>query len=209
MSYKKEAANSSIQKHVLFAAGAGAIPLPLVDLAAVTAIQLDLVKQLSKIYDQNYSENIGKAFIASITSSTLARMGASIIKSIPGIGSLIGGVSMSIMSGASTYALGNVIATFFERNISLSDIDADMAREMYEEKVEEGKKVVEDLQKKQAEEKQEPQSESQSQDTPTAPPTEKKTDVYSELSKLGELRDKGIISDEEFAKMKKDIIDRF
>ena len=206
MSYKKEAANSSIQKHVLFAMGAGAIPLPLVDLAAVTAIQLDLVKQLSKIYDQNYSENIGKAFIASITSSTLARMGASIIKSIPGLGSVIGGVSMSIMSGASTYALGNVIATFFERNISLSDIDADMAKEMYEEKVEEGKKVVEDLQKKQEAQAAQPEPQS---DNATPPPSEKKMDVYSELSKLGELRDKGIISDEEFAKMKKDIIDKF
>ena len=207
MSYKNEAAKSSIQKHVLFAMGAGAIPLPLVDLAAVTAIQLDMVKQLSKIYDQNYSENIGKAFIASITSSTLARMGASIIKTIPGVGSLIGGVSMSIMSGASTYALGNVISTFFERNISLSDIDADMAREMYEEKVEEGKQVVEDLQKKKDAEETQPDSEPQNDTTP--PPTEKKLDIYGELSKLGELKEKGIISDEEFAKMKKDIIDRF
>jgi hypothetical protein len=34
-------------------------------------------------------------------------------------------------------------------------------------------------------------------------------DVYAELMKLGSLRDQGIITDEEFAKMKKEIIDKF
>ena len=44
--------------------------------------------------------------------------------------------------------------------------------------------------------------------TPT-PKVVPENDVYAELMKLGSLRDQGIITDEEFAKMKKEIIDKF
>ena len=38
---------------------AGAIPVPLVDIAAVTAIQLDLIKELADHYDVDYSRERG------------------------------------------------------------------------------------------------------------------------------------------------------
>ena len=44
---------------------------------------------------------------------------------------------------------------------------------------------------------------------PPPPKAEPENDVYAELMKLGELKEKGIITEEEFAKMKKDIIDKF
>ena len=198
MANLKSDANGIIIRHVLYSMGVGTIPIPLIDLTAVTAVQLDMVKQLTRLYGQNHDENIGKAFIASLTSSTLARMGASMIKAIPGIGTLIGGVSMSITSGASTYALGNVVVNFLSANIPLDEVDEDLAKEMYKEEYEEGKKVASNLKKK--------------QDTKKATKEEPKTaekDIYAELSKLGELKDKNIITDEEFEKMKKEIIDRF
>ena len=37
-----------IQNHIVFSMIAGAIPLPLADIAAVTAIQLDMIKQIAK-----------------------------------------------------------------------------------------------------------------------------------------------------------------
>jgi len=36
----------------------------------------------------------------------VARVGANVLKLIPGIGSVLGGAAMSAMSGASTYAIG-------------------------------------------------------------------------------------------------------
>ena len=221
MKDKKVRAESVINNHVLFATGAGAIPLPFLDFAAVTAIQLDMVKSLTNLYEENYSENVGKAFIASVTSTSLARMGASAIKAIPGIGSFLGGVSMSIMSGASTYALGNVIMRFYERGIGLDDIDTDAAKKIYEEELEKGKKVAEDLKRKKEnqtsnsstatpmEDLEDVEVEETEFSAPPPPKAEPENDVYAELMKLGELKEKGIISEEEFAKMKKDIIDKF
>ncbi len=221
MNEKRYKADSIIKNHVMFATGAGAIPIPLLDFAGVTAVQLDMMKKLTNLYNDNYSENVGKAFIASITSTSLARMGASFIKAIPGIGTALGVVSMSIMSGASTYALGNVITHFLDKGIGLEDINEDMARKIYEENLEKGKKVAEELKNK-AEQKMEEMSDddfdipttsedAEPSSTPNNPPpkAEPENDVYAELMKLGDLREKGIITDEEFAKMKKDIIDKF
>ncbi len=220
MNEKRYKADSIIKNHVLFATGAGAIPIPLLDFAGVTAVQLDMMKKLTNLYNENYSENVGKAFIASLTSTSLARMGASLIKAIPVVGTTLGVVSMSIMSGASTYALGNVITQFLEKGIGFEDFNEDMARKIYEENLEKGKKVAEDL-KNRAEQKMEevqddfevptPSGDAEPTSTPNNPPpkAEPENDVYAELMKLGDLRDKGIITDEEFAKMKKDIIDKF
>ncbi|MFK8006183.1 MAG: SHOCT domain-containing protein [Saprospiraceae bacterium] len=220
MNEKRYKADSIIKNHVMFATGAGAIPIPLLDFAGVTAVQLDMMKKLTNLYNENYSENVGKAFIASLTSTSLARMGASLIKAIPIVGTTLGVVSMSIMSGASTYALGNVITQFLEKGIGFEDFNEDMARKVYEENLEKGKKVAQDLKNK-AEQKMEemddefeiptPPTEAKPSSTPNNPPPKAapENDVYAELMKLGDLRDKGIITDEEFAKMKKEIIDKF
>ena len=50
-----------IRRHVGFAMIAGAIPVPLVDIAAVTAIQLDLMKELANQYNVDYSQRTGQS----------------------------------------------------------------------------------------------------------------------------------------------------
>ena len=46
-------ADDTIDSHVLWAMGAGAIPIPFLDTAAVTAIQLNMFKELCMIYQSN------------------------------------------------------------------------------------------------------------------------------------------------------------
>ena len=87
-----------IRTHVIWASGAGLIPLPLIDLAAVTAIQVDLLNALSKHYGVPFDAASGKSLVTALTGTTLARIGASAIKAIPVVGFLVGGLSMSVMS---------------------------------------------------------------------------------------------------------------
>ncbi|MEM8908145.1 MAG: DUF697 domain-containing protein, partial [Bacteroidota bacterium] len=155
MGYKREKAESTIQRHVIYSMGAGAIPIPLLDLGAVTAVQLDMIKQICRIYDVDFNEVTGKSFIASLTGSLFARYGASLVKAVPGIGSLLGGISMVVMSGASTYAVGQVCANFLDGNISLDKIDVDMAKQMFDKEFKKGKEVARDLKEKHDAEKQE------------------------------------------------------
>lgn len=198
---KKDEIDKIINNHVLYSMGLGIIPIPFVDIIAVTAMQLDMLSQIGKVHGKNFSEISGKSFIASTTGASIARIGASVIKSIPGIGSILGGVSMAIMSGASTYAIGQVADRFIKDGLDFEDIDMDLAKSIYEEEFEKGKQVAKDLKDKADAEKV--------ADGASDPMTElgqSEDDVYTKLEKLGDLRTKGIITEQEFQTMKAKLI---
>ena len=216
-------ADTIIRNHVIWSMGAGLIPVLVADIFAVSALQLDMIRQMCRVYDVNFSETQGKAIVTSLTSSTLARIGAgSLVKLIPGIGSIIGGVTVSVFAGASTYALGEVFKKHFESGGTILDFDPARLRKMYKEKFEKGKKVAEELRKdksataeaevaakqKEAEPKDEPVAE-----TPPPPSESEKAKngkaILDRLKELAELRDQGIIEQDEFDRMKKKLIDSF
>jgi uncharacterized protein (DUF697 family) len=206
---KEEQIDKIINNHVLYSMGLGIIPIPLVDIAAVTATQLDMLSQIGGVHGKNFSDISGKSFIASTAGATFARLGASFIKAIPGIGSLLGGVSMSIMSGASTYAIGQVAHRFFRDGLELEDIDADLAKSIYEEEFEKGKKVASDLKAKKDNDTEETDSSEEIVTEAGNTPDDEKTDLYDQLLKLGDLKEKGVITAEEFEEMKKKIVAKF
>ena len=206
-----------IRNHVIWSMGAGLIPVLIADIFAVSALQLDMIRQMSKVYDVNFSETQGKAIVTSLTSSTLARLGAgSIVKMIPLLGSVVGGVTVSVFAGASTYALGQVFKRHFESGGTILDFDPARLKKMYKEQFEKGKKMAEqwrkdDKAKQAADEaaKENPAdyaqpSESAGQAAAEAPKQE--GDVLNRLKELAALRDKGIISEAEFQSMKAKLI---
>lgn len=190
--HRRNDANDIIKTYVLWSMGGGLIPIPLADLAAVTVLQLNMLERLATLYGVDYSRQRGKTFVAALTGSSAAKIGSSLLKIIPGIGSVAGGVAMSITSGASTYAVGQVAINHFEVAESLDDIDVGKARQAYEEAFEEGKEVAAKMKEAQ-------------QSTEQGAPSE---DVFEALEKLGALRDKGVITEEEFEKQKRKLLER-
>ncbi len=191
-------ADTIIKNHIIWSMGAGLIPVPIVDFFAVSGIQLDMIRQLCKTYDQDFKESEGKAIITSLTGSGLARIGAkAMIKFIPGIGSIIGGVTMAVLSGASSFALGEVFKKHFETGGTFLDFDPKRLKKMYNEKFEKGKKVAEQI-KRENERKRE--AAEQATDARTSGNT------VDKLKELAELKRDGLITEEEFAAMKKKLI---
>lgn len=193
---RTDAADSIIRNHVLFAAGGGLIPIPFLDLATVTAIQLDMLKQLSELYQVKYNRSAGKLHMSALASSVLARIGASALKAIPGLGSLIGGVSMAVMSGASTYAMGQVFVKHYESGGSLNDFDPDAYRDQFDAELEAGKAKTKEWQAEEKAGKKAASSDSQA-------------DKLAKLKELGELKEAGVLTDKEFKEMKKKILEEF
>ena len=196
-------ADTIIRNHVVWAMGAGFIPVLIADIFAVSALQLDMIRQLCKAYDVDFQQTQGKAVVTSLTSSTLARVSAgSLVKLVPGLGSILGGVTISIFAGASTYALGEVFKKHFESGGTILDFDPARLKKMYQEKFEKGKKVAEDLARKTKEESQPEVSQKQ-------PGTGQKTSsvLMDRLRDLNELRKEGIITEEEFEQMKKRLLE--
>jgi len=202
-------AESIIRNHIIFSMGAGMIPVPVVDIFAVSASQLDMIRQLCKVYDQDFLETQGKAIVSSLTTATLARIGAgSLAKMIPFVGSFVGGVTNAALAGASTYALGQVFKIHFETGGTILDFDTNRLKKLYNEQFEKGKKVAEELRKQQEAKKKSEQT--TSPDAGTSPHDKSAgfaQDDVARIKELAELRDAGIISEEEFDKMKKKIID--
>ena len=183
---RSERADRIIRSHTLWGMGAGLIPVPMFDVLAVSAIQIDMLKQLAEAYESDFTENLGKTFVTALTGGTFARVGASLIKAVPGVGTLVGGASMSVLSGASTYAVGQVAKRQYETGGNLVDIDLNSARRTYDEALERGKRVVGDLENRENESK----------------------DVYSSLERLSDLKQKGVITDEEFEAKKREMLER-
>jgi uncharacterized protein (DUF697 family) len=181
MSDKTAMAEQLIRQHVIWAVGAGLVPIPVADFIAVTAVQVDLIRQLSTLHGVDYHEGTGKVWVGALTGGTLARIGASAIKAIPGIGTLLGGLSMSIASGASTYAVGQVVLKHFEAGGTMSNFDVDGARKKYDEAYEKGKQVAKEASEKKA---------------------GASKDVFEKLDKLGQLKEKGVITQAEFEEKK-------
>ncbi|MBL8922474.1 MAG: SHOCT domain-containing protein [Myxococcaceae bacterium] len=176
-------ADHVIRQHVYWSIGAGLVPVPIADFVAVTAVQLDLIRQLCTIYGVSYEEGTGKVWVGALTGGAVARLGASAIKAIPGIGTLLGGVSMSIASGASTYAVGQVVKAHLASGGTMANLNVEAAKSKYANEYEKGKDVA-----KQASENKEA------------------GDVFEKLQKLGDLRDKGVITEKEFEEKKAQLL---
>lgn len=179
---RRARAERVIKKHVIWSTGAGLIPIPVADLAAVTAVQVSMLEELAVIHGVQYSESVLKSFVTALTGGMAARLGASALKAIPGLGSVIGGVSMSVMSGASTYAVGQVARRQFDDSADLAKVDLGKAKQAYKEAYEQGKEYVSTLEK------------------------EDKEDTVSKLERLAELRDRGVLTEAEFQEQKKKLL---
>jgi uncharacterized protein (DUF697 family) len=215
MSKQSSMADDTIDSHVLWAMGAGAIPIPFLDSAVVTAIQLNMFKELCMIYQSDYNESFGKNLITSIAGSTLATVGASALKAIPILGAFLGSVPMVIMSGASTYGMGQVFKKHLEIGGFMSNFSFENAQNIYNDAYDKGKGYVENLwneakgfatgKKPEAEEKE--TASKPAQEATAKPQTNfADMDAFEKLRVLGELRDKGVLTDAEFQEKKEKLL---
>jgi uncharacterized protein (DUF697 family) len=112
---------------------AGLLPIPFVDLAAVGALQIQMLRLISRIYNVPFSENRGKAVVAGIFGtiipvSTGVGM-ASVVKTIPIAGTAVGALATPAMAVAATYAIGRVFIQHFASGGTLLDFEPPNYRE--------------------------------------------------------------------------------
>ncbi len=145
-------AEKIIQNHSWFSAVPGFLAIPILDIAAITAVQLDMVRQLCKVYQVNYSEQKGKSIVTALISSALGRIPGyavnSIAKAIPGIGWVLGGISLAFFARASTYATGMVFKSHFEEGGTLNDMNPQNFGKFYQEQFENAKEALKNVTKK-------------------------------------------------------------
>ena len=132
-----------VRGNVIAAMAIGLVPVPV---AGVIAVSVRMVHGLSQIYDVPFSSEAARAALIAIIPSALPvaamGVGGSFLKSIPGLGSIVGGGGVSLLSGAVVYALGQVFIRHYESGGALSDLNLDLARRQFRAALEEGRRVV-------------------------------------------------------------------
>jgi len=139
-----------IRRHVYAALGVGLIPIPFLDFAGVTGVQLNLLRKLAQIYNIPFSENLIKNVIGAIIGGAFPAsagplIASSIAKTVPVIGHIVGAAGSAGVSGACTYAIGRVFSRHFAEGGTFLSFDAEKAREFYEEMFREGQEVVAEM----------------------------------------------------------------
>jgi uncharacterized protein (DUF697 family) len=130
---REEMASKLVDRFALWSGVAGLIPVPVVDVFAVGGLQIQMVRRLSQIYDVEFSENRGKALIASLAGSMIpATSGigaASVLKAVPIIGTIAGGFVMPALSAGASYAIGKAFIQHFATGGTLLDFNPPDYRE--------------------------------------------------------------------------------
>jgi uncharacterized protein (DUF697 family) len=126
-------ATKVVERFSFWSGVAGLLPIPFVDLAAVAALQIQMLRLISRIYDVPFSENRGKALVAGIAGtiipvSTGVGM-ASVVKSVPIAGTAIGALATPALAMAATYAIGKVFIQHFASGGTLLDFEPPNYRE--------------------------------------------------------------------------------
>jgi uncharacterized protein (DUF697 family) len=131
-----EAVENLILRHAVASAGFGLIPLPLLDLAAITGVNLKMIKDLAEVYGVPFRPELAKSAVSSLLASAgggalLIGPVASLLKAVPGVGSVVGGLASPGVMGGMTYATGKVFARHFSTGGDLINFDASRFKDMF------------------------------------------------------------------------------
>ncbi len=133
-----------VDKRVRWAAAGGVVPVPFVDIAAIAAVQLTMLREISEIYDVPFSKNRGRAIVSTLIGSIFpwaagAGLAGLLIKATPVLGWGVGLATISVLAATSTRAMGLVFIQHFESGGTLFDFDPAAKRDAFHQEYEKAK----------------------------------------------------------------------
>ena len=136
-------AEAIIKKYMYLSMGAGLIPIPLIDWAAILGLQLRMVAVLARDFHTTFDHDKGKAFIAALVGGSVPAAGGpalgSLIMRLPVIGQTVGVLAIPALAGASTYAVGKVFAQHFASGGTFLSFNPTMMQQTYNEHLSAGR----------------------------------------------------------------------
>lgn len=137
-------AHTVIRNYVLLSAATAVIPIVFVDTAALAAVQLRLLKELSDIYGVSFRADIGKSAVGTLLGTiapTLLSSGflgsaavSAVLRSVPVIGTVTQLATQPLFHAAFTYALGKVFQQHFASGGTFLTFDPEKVKTYFREK---------------------------------------------------------------------------
>ena len=121
-------AHAIVERHATYSAAGGLIPLPIANVASVTAIIVRMVKMLSRLYDVPFERDRARAIVVGMVGGAmptgLAAVASSTLQYLVPASGIVGLAVASVAAVGSTRSIGLVFIEHFERGVTLSDYPA-------------------------------------------------------------------------------------
>ena len=133
-----------VNQYAAYSALAGLIPVPVLDAAAVAALELKMIGALSDAYKIPFKQDRGKAIIAALTGGVGAgsfayNAGGRLLAGLPLIGPLVALATAPAFAYGVTYAVGRVFLQHFESGGTFLNFDLEKGKAEFKEHLEETK----------------------------------------------------------------------
>lgn len=130
-----KAVRGLIRRCSYWSGGLGLIPLPVIDVVAITGVQVKMLMEMAKRYPSEATEERARGAVSALVGGIVpVALGGSVIsafKFVPGLGQIAGVLAVPALAAASTIALGRVFLEHFESGGTLLDFDPEKMREYY------------------------------------------------------------------------------
>ncbi|MFV3127394.1 YcjF family protein [Niveispirillum sp. KHB5.9] len=125
-----------IRNHVLAGAATVVVPVVLLDSAALAGVQLNLVRELAKVYGQDFRADLVRPAVATLFATIAPKAVAStglsaLVASIPVIGTAYRWVALPGFNAAFTYAVGKVFQQHFASGGTFLTFDPEKVKEYF------------------------------------------------------------------------------
>ncbi len=136
MNERLEQARKTVKHYMWWSMGAGLIPIPIIDITTITAVQLKMLSKLSEHYNISFSKDRVKAVVGSLISTLSAAaiskgVLGSAIKTVPIVGHFTAPFIMPTVCAALTYSIGIVFIQHFESGGTFLDFNPEKTREFF------------------------------------------------------------------------------
>jgi uncharacterized protein (DUF697 family) len=137
-------AQQRVKRWAQWSVAASLVPVPFVDLIAISGIQVKLIHDLCKIYGVCFEHRIALAVATGLTGGAVTKGVAmtatrAVARSMPGVGTLMTVAFEPTLSYATTYAIGSAFISHFEADGTLHNFNPDSMKEHFAEQLNKGK----------------------------------------------------------------------
>jgi uncharacterized protein (DUF697 family) len=130
-------AEEIVKKYAMYAGGAGLIPIPFLDFAAIAGVEIKMLKELADKYTVPFDHDRVRPIVASLIGGYASTklgygIGTTLLKSIPLVGPLLSLFAVPGFGAGLTWAVGRVFIQHFASGGTFLDFDPESVRKHFQ-----------------------------------------------------------------------------
>ena len=120
MENKQQKSDAVIRLYTSMSVAAAVVPVPVADIVLITSIQATMIINLGHVYGKTINRHSAKNLVLVVLAASAGHYLASLIKTVPFVGAIVGGILQMTIAGTITYSLGLAANHVLKNDIELN-----------------------------------------------------------------------------------------